>query len=148
MIRPSVRGESDAGRRAGLRFAVMLAVANAAMAGLVVALLYQIGALTVGRIPATYAVAVCSVAAVAAVAVDLRAMRRRGYTVGLKRQTAKRLAHSGGRPWWVTPLFWGLDTGLVWSTFRVSATSWVMLLSALLTVAPQYSGLVYGAFFG
>lgn len=48
----------------------------------------------------------------------------------------------------MTPLFWGLDTGLIWSTFRVSCTSWVLLLAALLNVAPQWSGLVYGVSFG
>ncbi|WP_214408711.1 hypothetical protein [Sphaerisporangium fuscum] len=48
----------------------------------------------------------------------------------------------------MTPLLWGPDIGLIWTTFRVSCTSWVLFLSALVDVAPQWSGLVYGAFFG
>ncbi|GAB3938979.1 hypothetical protein GCM10027614_20180 [Micromonospora vulcania] len=44
-------------------------------------------------------------------------------------------------------MIWGLDTGLMWSTFRVSATTWVLLMAALLNVAPQWSGLVFGGAF-
>jgi hypothetical protein len=118
------------------------------MAAFMLATVYQLGTVTAGHLPRTAAATVCGIAALVTIAVDVRAVHRRSYSVGLQRQTAKVLAHDPNRPWWVTALFWGLDTGLIWSTFRVSATSWVMLLAALLNIAPQWSGLVYGAFFG
>jgi hypothetical protein len=118
------------------------------MAGLVVALVYEIGTIVTGYLPRQAALAICVAATVVAIGLDVPAVRHNTYTVGLKRQTAKILAHDPDRPWWVTPLFWGLDTGLIWSTFRVSCTSWVLLLSAFLHVAPQWSGLAYGMLFG
>jgi hypothetical protein len=146
VIRPFVQGDL-ATRVKALRFPAVLALARITAAGLVVALLYQIGSVTAAHLPRRAALVVCVVAALAALVADVRAIRHRSYSVGLSRQTAKALAHQPDRPWWITPLFWGLDTGLIWSTFRVSAASWVLLLSALLNVAPQRSGLVYGAFF-
>lgn len=127
-----------------VRFAATLAAGHLAMSGLFVALLYQIGTVTAGHLPRDVALGTCVVAAVAAIGVDARAVRDNGYSLGFQRQTSKSLMHDEGRPWWVTPLFWGLDTGLIGSTFRVSCTSWVLLLAALLNVAPQWSGLVYG----
>lgn len=134
-------------RARALRFPAVLTVAHTAMAGFIVALIYQIGTVSGGLLPRSTALAICLVAAAAAIAVDVRAVRHNTYSVGLKRQTAKVLAHDPERQWWVTPLFWGLDTGLIWSTFRVSCASWVVLLSAFLNVAPQWTGLVFGAAF-
>jgi hypothetical protein len=147
VIRPFVKGDLATRGRA-LRFPVVLAAAHIAMAGVVVALVYQVGTVSAGYLPRRVALAICLAAAVVAVVVDMRAVRANTYTVGLRRQTAKVLAHDPDRQWWVTPLFWGLDTGLIWSTFRVSCASWVLLLAAFLNVAPQWSGLMYGAFFG
>jgi hypothetical protein len=142
-----VQGDSSARRRA-LRFPAVLGVAHIAMAGVMVATLYQIGTVSAGLLPRSAALAICTAAVLFVIGVDVRAAHHNTYSIGLKRQTAKVLAHNPDRPWWVTPLFWGLDTGLVWSTFRVSGASWILLLGALLNVAPQWSGLVYGAFFG
>lgn len=83
-----------------------------------------------------------------AVLFDVIAIVKRDYSIGLRRQTAKQLAHDETRPWWITALFWGLDTGLIWSTFRVSAASWVLIIAALSGLVPGYGGLVYGLAFG
>jgi hypothetical protein len=147
VIRPFVQGASRT-RRTALRFPVVLVAAHVGAAGLVVAVLYQIGTAFTGLLPRSAAVVICGAAAMTAIAIDVRAVRRNTYSVGLQRQTSKVLAHDPDRPWWVTPLFWGLDTGLIWSTFRVSCTSWVLLLAALLNLVPQWGGVVYGLSFG
>ncbi|MFD5887180.1 hypothetical protein ACFWHQ_14540 [Streptomyces sp. NPDC060334] len=136
-------------RRRNLRFVVILAWAHIAAAGFMVALLYQIGTVTFGHLPYQVRVVACGVAAVVGIALDARAIKRGTFTVGLRRQTAKTLSDgSGNTPGWITPLLWGLDTGLVWTTFRMSCASWILLGGALLTVVPQWVGLVYGVFFG
>lgn len=84
-----------------------------------------------------------------AMAQDGLALRRRtGISCGLARQTPKGVTQIVGQPWWVVPLVWGVDTGLIWSTFRVSALSWVLLIGVVLGEAPAWSGAVYGASFG
>ncbi|GII95823.1 hypothetical protein [Sinosporangium siamense] len=148
MIRPFVQGDSESHRRSAIRFAGILALGHIAMAGFFVALIHQVGSVTAAYLPRDTAIAICVAATLIAIGVDFHAIRNNTYSIGLKRQTAKSLAHQEGRPWWLTPLMWGLDTGMIWSTFRVSCTSWVLLLSALLNVAPQWSGLVYGLSFG
>ncbi|MBO3741482.1 hypothetical protein [Actinoplanes flavus] len=124
-----------------------LSVAHVAMAGLVVGLLYQIGSVVSSYIDDRVAVAVCvGLAAVGAV-FDIRAIRNDSYAPGLRRQTSKALAQRDDLPQWVAPMIWGLDTGTMWTTFRVSASTWVVMIAALLHVAPQWSGLVFGAAF-
>ncbi|MDT0543142.1 MULTISPECIES: hypothetical protein [Streptomyces] len=136
-------------RRRNLRFVGILALAHIAAAGFMVALLYQVGSVTFGHFGYDVRMVMCGAAAVAGIVLDARAIKRGTFTVGLRRQTAKTLSDdSGDTPGWVTPLLWGLDTGLVWTTFRMSSASWVLLVSALLTVVPQWGGLVYGVFFG
>jgi hypothetical protein len=58
-------------------------------------------------------------AALAGVLLDLRAICAGSFSLGLSRQTPKAFAHTSGE-WWVTPLLWGLDTGMIWTTYRVS----------------------------
>ncbi|TMR99086.1 hypothetical protein [Nonomuraea basaltis] len=118
------------------------------MAAFLVMLVYQVGTTLTGYVSRPVALVACSVAVVVAIAVDVRAAWKGSYSLGIKRQTAKSLAHREGQPWWVTPLFWGLDTGLIGSTFRVSFTSWILLFGAFLNIFPQWGGLVYGTAFG
>ena len=147
MIRPFVQGDSTRLARSGLGFLAVLTTAHIAMAGFVTALLYQIGILFAGHIDDRSAVAVCVVAALVAAGFDVRALRIGSYAPGLRRQTSKELGQRDSLPRWVAPMIWGLDTGLMWSTFRVSSTTWVLLAAALLNVAPQWSGLVFGTAF-
>ncbi len=81
------------------------------------------------------------------VLLDLRAIGRGQMSVGLRRQTPKALAHDADRPWWVTPLVWGGDTGMIWTTFRVSSASWLLLGAAVLGFAPWWAGVAYGLAF-
>jgi hypothetical protein len=143
-----VQGDSITARRDSLRSAALLVAAHIATAGLIVAVLYQVGTVTAGLLPRDVVLWIFGLLSVVAIGLDLRAIRGDTYTLGLKRQTAKSLMNAEDRPTWVTPLFWGLDTGLIWTTFRVSCTSWLLLLGALFNLTPQWGGLVYGAFFG
>jgi hypothetical protein len=68
------------------------------------------------------------------------------FSFGLSRQTPTELGHTSGE-WWVTPLLCGLDTGMIWTTCRVSSCSWVLLLLAVLGIAPAWARLVYGLAF-
>jgi len=69
------------------------------MAGFVVALVYQLGTSAIAHVPRGAAIGVCGAAAIAAIVMDARAIHRRTYAVGLKRQTAKALAHDEARLW-------------------------------------------------
>lgn len=125
-------------------------MAHVSTAGLAVTMLYLVGTLTLTGIPADVRLLICALAALGGVLVDIRAIALNRCTVSPRRQTAKRLAQSsiGTRHWWMTPLMWGIDTGLILTTYRVSFGTWVVLLGALLAVAPPWIGFVYGASFG
>lgn len=143
-----MKGSPKAVNVKSIRFPIVLVVAHIAAAGFIVGLLHELGAGLSRFITPTASIAVCGLAAIAGVGIDAHAARRGTYSIGLKRQTSKELGHDGTRQWWVTPLLWGIDTGLIWSTFRVPSASWVLLMGALLNVMPQWSGIVYGLFFG
>lgn len=86
-------------------------------------------------------------AVLCAIVADVRALRRRWYSFGMSRQTTRGLIIES-RPWWVTPLLWGIDTGLMATTFRVSSVSWVVLVASVLGFTPGWIGFVFGAAFG
>ncbi|WP_212993673.1 hypothetical protein [Actinoplanes auranticolor] len=117
------------------------------MAGFVIGLLYQVGTFFAPHTDDRIALAVVIAAALIAVVFDVRAIKTDSFAPGLHRQTSKELAHRANIPEWVAPMMWGLDTGLMWTTFRVSATTWVLMAAALLNVAPQWSGLIFGTAF-
>jgi len=141
-----VQGFSPSGRRNARHYVGILAVAHIASATVFVALLSRMGEMIQLRVPSSWVPFILLPAALLGAAIDVRAIRRGSFSVGLRRQTPKALAHLS-RLWWVTPLLWGLDTGLIWTTFRVSFCSWILLLLVLLGVAPAWSGLVYGLCF-
>jgi len=148
MVRPFVQGDSPQQRRHGLRFVGVVVLGHVLTAGVVVAMLQLVGTLTFAHIPFEVRVWTCAVAAGCGVAIDTRAFIRRTFSLCVARQTPKGLAQDPKRQWWLTPLLWGVDTGTMMSTYRVSFSSWVVLLSALLVVAPAWSGLLFGACFG
>jgi hypothetical protein len=80
------------------------------------------------------------------IGVDVRAIVANRLSVGLSRQTPKALIYLGENAW-ITPYIWGFDTGLIWTTFRVSFASWLLLIMAALGFAPAWAGFVYGACF-
>jgi hypothetical protein len=148
MVRPFVQGGSQEQRRYGLRFVGVLVIGHVLTAGVVVAMFQLVGTLTFERIPFEVRLWVCAVAAICGVAIDTRAFIRRTFSLCVARQTPKGLTQDPKRQWWLTPLWWGIDTGTMMSTYRVSFSSWVVLLSSLLVVAPAWSGLLVGACFG
>jgi hypothetical protein len=142
-----VQGTSPSERNNARRYALILAAAHVAAAGLLVFLLTQVVGLTVlAHSSVTERLLVVGVAVLAGVVLDVRAMRKQSYSVGLERQTPKALAHTSSE-WWVTPLLWGVDTGLIWTTYRVSFCSWLLLVLAAVGAAPPWAGLVYGLAF-
>jgi hypothetical protein len=147
MVRPFVQGDSPEQRRYGRHFVAVLALGHVLAAGAVVAMVQLVGTLTFAHIPFEARVWACAVAALGGVAIDVRAFVRRTFSLCVARQTPKRLSHDPNGRWWLTPLLWGVDTGTMMSTYRVSFSSWVVLLSALLVVAPAWAGLLVGACF-
>ncbi len=125
----------------------MLVVAHVFAAFVMVLVLSQVGAVVFAGVDVGIRFGLLAVLAVAGAVIDLRAARRRGLAYGLRRQTPKAVGHDPKRPWWVTPTVWGADTGLIWTTFRVSSTSWVLLAAATLGLAPPWAGVVYGLAF-
>ncbi|MCA1602993.1 MAG: hypothetical protein LC776_15620 [Acidobacteria bacterium] len=69
----------------------------------------------------------------------------RMFSVGASRQAVRHLYFTRGPG--VGALVWGLDTGLVVTTYRVSIASWAALALAMLHVIPVWSGIVYGLAF-
>ncbi|TXK34253.1 hypothetical protein [Nonomuraea sp. C10] len=86
--------------------------------------LSQIGQAVALVLPVENALKVFALVAAKGVIVDTRAILRGSMSIGWRRQTAKSLA-----------------------LYRVSFTSWLVLLSAVLGIAPSRSGAVYGLFF-
>lgn len=143
-----MQGDSPSARRRGRRFVLVLVAGHVATAFVVVAMLQLIGTLTFAHLPYAVRLWAVGVAAVAGVGIDIRAFIRKQFSLCVARQTPKAMANEKSPRWWLTPLFWGMDTGTLMTTYRVSFASWVVLFAALLLVAPPYAGLVFGAAFG
>lgn len=82
----------------------------------------------------------------AALLLDLHSLRRKTWCpVTARRQTPKMILYRiGDRR---AALAWGADTGLVFTTYRMSSISWAVLVAALLGIAPWWVGLGYAAGF-
>lgn len=142
-----MQGSLKSGRRSGTHFVILLVAAHVMAATLFVSLVSLAAPIIVNTLPRKVMLAALVVASLAGVFVDARAVRRRWFSVGLPRQTPKMLLQLGEHSW-ITPLVWGFDTGLVWTTYRVSFCSWLVVLLALAGVAPPWAGAVYGLAFG
>jgi hypothetical protein len=118
-------------------------VSHVATAAVLFAMLAQIGWLVHLNVPPGIQTCAIAFAAMAGVAFDLRALRTGTFSLGPHRQTPKVLAHDPQR-WWVPPLLWGIDTGLVVTTYRVSFCSWLLLILTITGFAPGWVGLAYG----
>jgi hypothetical protein len=127
----------------GGRYLAVLAAGHVATAGVLFALLAQVGWLVHLYAPPFFQAGAITLAAIAGIAFDVTAVRRGNFSLGPHRQTPKVLAHDPHR-WWIPPLLWGIDTGLVVTTYRVSFCSWVLLVMTLTGFAPGWSGLAYG----
>lgn len=141
-----MQGDSPQKRRNGLRFIVGLATAHVVTAGLVVFVVSQAGLAVRALLPRQPILLVIAVAALAGIVIDSRAASQRHWTLGVARQTPKHFQFLGEHAW-IASYAWGVDTGLVVTTYRVSFCSWLLLLLALLGIAPPWAGVICGIFF-
>jgi hypothetical protein len=97
-------------------------------------------------VPLTAREGVACAALSAALLLDAYSLRRKTWCpVTLRRQTPKVILHQHGAQRAATA--WGLDAGLVFTTYRVSSISWALLALALFGVTPWWAGLGYAAGF-
>ncbi len=105
-----------------------------------------IGQLAVRTVPAELRVAGVLAALLASMVVDGYTIRRKTWCPATpNRQTPKMIYYRHGAR--RAALAWGLDTGLVVTTYRVSSMSWALLLLGLMGVTPWWIGLAYSAGF-
>jgi hypothetical protein len=120
-------------------------VAFAGSSFLVFAALGAMG-LGAGHMPAIGRAWIAIVVLLSALALDLYSLLRRTWCpVTVRRQTPKHiLLRFGARR---AAIAWGLDTGLVFTTYRMSSISWALLVLDVVGVAPWWLGVGYAAGF-
>lgn len=94
-------------------------------------------------LPLSWRLGLVAVGLLALALVDLLAIKKACYCpLGLRRQTPKTLSRRHA----VTTVmaWWGFDTGLAITTFRVAAITWAALLMAGLGLSAWWVGLGYG----
>jgi hypothetical protein len=95
------------------------------------------------HLPPQWRVGLAGIGLLPLAAADLRAIASSTYCpIGWRRQTPRILIRRYRIP--VAAGVWGLDTGLVVTTFRVAAVSWGALLLTAFGLLPQSAGLGYG----
>lgn len=78
----------------------------------------------------------------AALLLDLHSLRRKKWCpLTVRRQTPQAILYEYGPR--RAAVAWGMDTGLIFTTYRMSSISWALLGLALLGVAPWWIGLWY-----
>lgn len=103
-------------------------------------------ALGSARVPLEWRIGLAGVLLLSLAAVDLLALAKSTYCpIGWRRQTPRCLMRGFPPP--LVASVWGLDTGLVVTTFRVAAVSWGALCMAALGLSPQWAGASYGLAF-
>ncbi len=106
-----------------------------------------LGPAGIAVVPTSMSETIVAFVATFAAALDIWAARRKRLSpAGLRRQTPKALLYSTIHPR-LAVLMWGIDTGTAISTFRVSATTWVVFLAATLGLAPVWIGVPYALSF-
>jgi hypothetical protein len=133
----------------GLRIRALVIFALAFVAGSVLVF----GAVSIGgtafrltRLPLQWKLSVLIASLIALALIDLAAIRMGRYCpLGWRRQTPKTL----GQIHRVTTVlaFWGFDTGLTVTTFRVGAITWGALVITGLGLSPWWIGFGYGLAF-
>lgn len=132
--------------RLALRVRVLGAFATAFLAGALVIFgsAHLAGAaLGVTSRPLPSRLTIASAAFGALALVDLFAIRQRDYCpLGVRRQTPRHLARPLGLA--ATAAFWGFDTGLAVTTYRVTTITWAALVMTAFGLAPWWIGAGYG----
>jgi len=100
-------------------------------------------ALGLAFLPMPWRLALAGGGLVALAAADVWSLSRSSYCpIGRRRQTPRALLRRHHMA--AVATFWGFDTGLVVTTFRVAAVSWAALYLAVLGLSPGWAGLAYG----
>lgn len=103
-------------------------------------------ALGAARLPPHWRFGIAGGALLLLAAVDLLARAARTYCpLGWRRQTPRALLRRHRLT--IAASLWGLDTGLVVTTFRVAAVSWGALCLTTLGLAPRWTGATYAVGF-
>jgi hypothetical protein len=137
-----VKGNASGGRPEW-RPATLLALGFAFSAVVVFAALWLAGQLVLGASRDRASLAAVA-AGLLAVLLGVDAVRARGSGAtgpSWRRQTPKRFEYRYGSA--RAALLWGLDAGLVFTTFRVTSLSWAALTVALLGLVPWWAGAAY-----
>lgn len=138
MIRPLVKGTAaaDRDRWPAILLAVGFTISAVAMYGAV----WSLGAALLGdRRTSQATLVVAAVVLVALVAADTGRFGLRTFM--WQRQTPRWFVYKYGER--KAALFWGLDAGLVFTTFRVTSLSWAGLILTLVGLLPWWVGAVY-----
>jgi len=107
-----------------------------------------VGTAAIVVVPLSVSMIVLTATAALAAGLDIYAATQKQLSpAGPRRQTPKSLLYSRTHPR-LAVLLWGLDTGTAVSTFRVSATTWVVFLAAALGLTPAWTGIAYALGFG
>jgi hypothetical protein len=123
-------------------FAAAFSVSACALFAVASGIGYPSRSLLPGSVRLAFVVVVLALA----LSVDTRSLRLKAMCpLTARRQTPKVVIyeHGPGR----AALVWGLDAGLVVTTFRMSAISWALLVLGVLGSAPWWTGLGYAAGF-
>ena len=122
------------------------AAAFVASSFIVFAILGAIGRPARLALPSTAQVVILFAVLSVAVLLDAYSLRRKTWCpITARRQTPKMIYYNFSPQ--RAALAWGADTGLVFTTYRVSSISWALLLLDLLGIAPWWVGLGYSAGF-
>lgn len=124
------------------RFAIMFAISSF----LVFAISGAIGQVAKRSLPSLVQVVVLFAALSVAILLDSYSLRRKTWCpITPRRQTPKMILYTFGAQ--RAALAWGADTGLVFTTYRMSSIGWALLLLDLLGIAPWWVGFGYSAGF-
>jgi hypothetical protein len=138
-----VKGNSSDIQPPERRPAALLALGFTVSAVALYAALWQLGEWLIGPARSSPPVILLAAAVLGLLlAVDARRARRPGVLgPSWRRQTPKEVAYDHGSA--RAALLWGLDAGLVVTTYRVTSLSWAALTVAFLGLVPWWSGLAY-----
>jgi hypothetical protein len=140
---PFVKGSAT---KLAVRLRVLIAFAAAFVAGALVTFgaAHLIGvALGVASRPLTWRLTVAAIVFGALALIDVFTIRKRDYCpLGIRRQTPRHLARPLGLA--ATAAFWGFDTGLAVTTYRVATITWAALVMTAFGLAPWWIGAGYG----
>jgi len=142
MFRPLVKG-IPTGEPPDRRPVLLLALGFAISATVLYAALGMVGAAVSARLPFDERGWLAAAAAMAVLVIVDLARIRVPFALGpsWRRQTPARHTYRYGER--VAAFLWGLDTGLVFTTFRVTSLSWAALAVTALGLVPWWAGVAY-----